>query len=137
MIIHALRLTPHQDLLLELTAFARGHQLSAACILTCVGSLRRATLRFADRTEATVIEGKFEIISLTGAFAEEGGHYHIGLADGEGKAFGGHLLPGCLIYTTAEIVLAELPDLRFLRRPDPATGYDELAIVPNRQGELQ
>ncbi|MEE4135944.1 MAG: PPC domain-containing DNA-binding protein [Desulforhopalus sp.] len=137
MILHALRLTPHQDLLLELAGFARSHKLSAACIVTCVGSLRRATLRFADRAEASVLEGRFEIVSLTGTFAEDGGHYHIGLADGEGRAFGGHLLPGCLIYTTAEIVLAELPELRFLRQPDPATGYDELAIIPNPKGVMR
>ncbi len=136
MIVHALRLTPHQDLLLELEEFARRHQLSAACILTCVGSLRRASLRFADRSEANTLDGRFEIISLTGTFAEDGGHYHIGLADGEGMAMGGHLLPGCLIYTTAEIVLVELPELRFLRQPDPATGYDELAIIPNHKGVL-
>ena len=36
--------------------------------------------------------------------------------------------PGCLVNTTAEIVLAELPDTVFTRERDEATGYEELAI---------
>ena len=44
------------------------------------------------------------------------------------SAFGGHLLPGCVVNTTAEIVLAELPDTVFTRERDEATGYEELAI---------
>ena len=40
----------------------------------------------------------------------------------------GHLRPGCLVNTTAEIVLAELPDTVFTRERDEATGYEELAI---------
>lgn len=44
------------------------------------------------------------------------------------SVFGGHLRPGCLVNTTAEIVLAELPDTVFTRERDEATGYEELAI---------
>ena len=32
--------------------------------------------------------------------------------------------------TTAEIVLAEIPDRVFTRAPDSETGYDELVIAP-------
>ena len=46
------------------------------------------------------------------------------------SAFGGHLLPGCVVNTTAEIVLAEIPDRAFTRQPDSETGYDELVITP-------
>ena len=44
------------------------------------------------------------------------------------SVFGGHLRPGCLVNTTAEIVLAELPDTVFTRERDETTGYEELAI---------
>ena len=37
-------------------------------------------------------------------------------------------MDGSEIYTTAEIVLAELDSLRFLRTFDPQTGYPELDI---------
>lgn len=126
--IHAMRLHPHQDLQRELDNWARDHAIEAACVLTCVGSLRRATLRFADQPDGTTLDGKFEIVSLTGTLSQHGSHYHISLADGDGRCVGGHLLPGCHIYTTAEIVLAVLPRHRFLRLHDPDTGYDELTI---------
>ena len=48
--------------------------------------------------------------------------------EGWNSVFGGHLRPGCLVNTTAEIVLAELPDTVFTRERDEATGYEELAI---------
>jgi predicted DNA-binding protein with PD1-like motif len=45
---------------------------------------------------------------------------------GESEA---HLWDGCLVYTTAEIVLPELPGLLFRREPDPATGFREREIT--------
>ena len=51
------------------------------------------------------------------------------ITDGEGRAFGGHLLPGSSVYTTAEIVLLALPGLVFARQPCAASGYDELVVT--------
>src|SRR5215212_3095114 len=101
----ALRLRPHQDLKRELDAFARIHQLEAACVLTCVGSLRKAVLRLADQPGVVELERKFEIVSLTGTLSQRDAHYHISLSDSEGRTIGGHLWEGCLIYTTTEIVI--------------------------------
>jgi predicted DNA-binding protein with PD1-like motif len=126
----ALRLRPGDDPQAALDAFARTNQLKAACVLTCVGSLRKAVLRFANQEQATTLEGHFEIVSLTGVFSLDGGHYHIAIADGKGRTYGAHLMDGCEIYTTAEIVLASLDDVRFLRTFDPQTGYPELDIQP-------
>ncbi|HMR67897.1 MAG TPA: DNA-binding protein [Anaerolineae bacterium] len=125
---YALRLHPHQDLKVELDTWARTHEIEAACVVTCVGSLRRAVLRFANQDQATELEDKFEIVSLTGTLSKYGSHYHLSLADGQGRTLGAHLLEGCLIYTTAEIVLGVLPGLSFLRQVDSATGYEELYI---------
>ena len=127
--IHALRLHPHQDLKVELDKWARAGAVEAACVLTCVGSLRLAVLRYADRSASTMLDGKFEIVSLTGVLSRHGSHYHITISDGDGRCYGGHLLEGCHIYTTAEITLALVPDVRFLRQPDPQTGYDELVVA--------
>ncbi|WP_321392273.1 PPC domain-containing DNA-binding protein [uncultured Desulfuromusa sp.] len=124
----AIRLHPHQDLLVELDAFACARQLNAACILCCVGSLRHATLRYADQKNSTDLEGKFEIVSLTGTLSQHGSHIHISIADGEGQTLGGHLLEGCRIYTTAEIVIGVLPKVNFTREFDPETGFEELSI---------
>jgi predicted DNA-binding protein with PD1-like motif len=124
----ALRLTPQQDLKAELDTFVRHQQIEAACILTCVGSLSQASLRFANQSQATIFQEKFEILSLSGVLSQHGSHYHIALANGTGQTIGGHLLEGCLIYTTAEIVIGVLPNVCFKREYDAATGYRELAI---------
>ena len=130
----ALRLRPHQDLRKELEAFAHSRNLRAAFILTCVGSLRHAALRLANKDETTHFDDKFEILSLVGTLSPDGPHLHIALADGAGRTIGGHLMDGNLIYTTAEIVIGELDGLRFSRPIDPETTYDELQIdeAPSR-----
>lgn len=130
---YALRLRPHQDLRLELEAFAKTHNLQAGVILTCVGSLRHAALRLADQPGTTEYEGKFEILALVGTLSPDGPHLHIALADGTGRTIGGHLQPGNLIYTTAEIVIGELTNKVFSRPIDPETTYDELVIVDREQ----
>ncbi|MBW4651540.1 MAG: DNA-binding protein [Kaiparowitsia implicata GSE-PSE-MK54-09C] len=127
----ALRLHPQQDLKRELDAFAQRQQLSAACILTCVGSLTQARLRFANQTHPTVQTGHFEIVSLTGVMSIHGSHYHMAIADAAGCIRGGHVMAGCLIYTTAEIVVGVLPQLQFGRSLDPVSGYRELHIEPH------
>lgn len=130
-LVHVLRLAPGEDLAGALDAYARAHQLEAAVILTCVGSLSTASLRFADRPETTQIEGKWEIVSLVGTLSASGGsHLHLAIADGQGATRGGHLMPGSKIYTTAEIALAELSALRFTREIDPTYGYHELVARP-------
>lgn len=126
----ALRLHPGEDPKRALDAFARDHNLEAACVLTCVGSLRKAVLRYADQEEAVTLDGRFEIVSLTGVLSRHGGHYHISISDGQGRTYGAHLMDGSEVYTTAEIVLAGLDGLRFLRTFDPETGYEELDIRP-------
>lgn len=124
----ALRLRPGDDPKAALDDFARVHQLQAACVLTCVGSLTRAVLRFANQEESVTLEGHFEIVSLTGVFSRDGGHYHIAISDDEGRTYGAHLMDGSAVYTTAEIVLANLENVRFSRTFDPQTGYPELDL---------
>lgn len=128
----ALRLTPQQDLKIELDAYVQQQNLEAACILTCVGSLIQVTLRQANQSAATVHSGHFEIVSLTGVMSKHGSHYHLAVADSTGQTRGGHLLKGCLIYTTAELIVGLMPQLSFRREPDATTGFRELSIQPVR-----
>jgi predicted DNA-binding protein with PD1-like motif len=124
----ALRLNPQQDLKVELEAFAKKYAIEAACMVTCVGSLTHAVLRLANQSDGTVYEGRFEIISLAGTLSRHGIHCHMAIADSTGCTFGGHLLKGCLIFTTAELIIGILPNLRFMREFDETTGYPELKI---------
>jgi hypothetical protein len=129
--IFPIRLHPGDDLRQSLVSFTQQNKLQAGLILTCVGSLRRAALRLANQSGTTILEGHFEIVSLVGTLGPDGPHVHISISDSNGVTTGGHLQDGCLIYTTAEIVLGELEDWVFKRPIDPETTYDEL--VPQKK----
>lgn len=127
---YALRLRPGNDLRQQLTAFVQAQHMAAGAVLTCVGSLTVATLRLANQDGPTEYRGHFEIVSLVGTLSTNGSHLHLSVSDSTGRTIGGHLLDGCRVYTTAEIVLGELPALDFRRETDPAFGYKELAVYP-------
>ncbi len=128
---YALRLRPGDDLRQQLTAFVAAHRIEAGAVLTCVGSLTDVSLRLANQETATRYHGHFEIVSLVGTLsASGGGHLHLSVSDSTGRTLGGHLLEGCRVYTTAEIVLAALPGLVFTRETDPTFGYRELVVRP-------
>ena len=127
---YALRLKPGDDLRQQLTAFAQQNHILAGTMITCVGSLTVATLRLANQEGPSVYKGHFEIVSLVGTLSTNGSHLHIAVSDSTGRTIGGHLLDGCRVYTTAEIVLGELPQLEFRREPDATFGYQELVVRP-------
>ncbi|MEM1310933.1 MAG: PPC domain-containing DNA-binding protein [Cyanobacteria bacterium P01_H01_bin.153] len=129
---YCLKLSPADDLKLSLRSFVESSAIAAGCILTTVGSLQQVSLRFAGQDSATVLTGRFEIVSLVGTLSLEGLHLHMAIADGQGQTLGGHVMPGCLIYTTAEIVVGIMSGLSFQRRWDNRTGYRELAIADER-----
>ncbi len=125
-----LRLQPGVDLRQALEAWIVEQQEQAACLISAVGSLSVAQLRFAGAAEATGIHGELEILSLSGTLSPDGAHLHIAVADSSGSVIGGHLCMGSLVRTTAELVIGLLPEWRFSRELDPATGYPELRITP-------
>lgn len=129
-----LRLAPGDDLRLALEERYRQLMLTqgveAACIVSAVGSLSAAVLRYAGQPQGTAIDGALEIVSLSGTLSADGPHLHAAVADAQGRVLGGHVLAGCTVRTTAEIVLALLPGWSFRRAPDAATGYAELVVTP-------
>ena len=127
---HAMRFVPGTDVLEAVQDFVRANDLKAVAIVTVVGSLTDAVIRYANQPGGTLSQGHLEIVSMVGTVEPTGAHVHISLSDGQGRMFGGHMLPGCLVYTTAEIVLAHLEDFAFTRVPCALSGYDELAIQP-------
>ena len=127
--VFALRLKPNQDLRQSLKIFAQEQNIKAGFILTAIGSLKQANIRFADREISTVLNDKFEILSLNGTLANTGVHLHMAIADRAGKTIGGHLDNGCIIYTTAEIVIGASEEFSFIRTVDQQTGYKELEII--------
>lgn len=131
---YTFRLKPGQDLLEQIDAFCRSENIQAGCVLSAVGSLTRAVLRLANRSEHTTYDGHFEIVAMTGTVSIHGSHLHMAVSDGDGHTTGGHLVPGCRVYTTAEIVLAAFPEVIYRREPCEQSGYDELVVYPSTEG---
>lgn len=126
---HTFRLKPQMDLFDSIEDFVRQHNIEAGCVLSSVGSLTHTTLRLANRDYYNEYEGHFEIVSMTGTVSVHGSHIHIAISDGDGVTIGGHLVGGCKIYTTAEIVLLELDDVVYKRELfENDSGYEELVV---------
>ena len=126
---YTFRLKPGQDLFDSIEAFVAEKKIEAGCVLSSVGSLTHATLRLANRERHNEYEGHFEIVSMTGTVAVSGSHIHVSISDGDGVTIGGHLVPGCKIYTTAEIVLAVFDDVVYTRELlENDSGFEELVV---------
>ena len=125
---YTFRLTPGHDLFDSIEEFVRERNIEAGCVVSAVGSLTHATLRLANREFFTEYDGYFEIVSMTGVVSVYGSHLHISFSDGDGKTIGGHLVSGCKIYTTAEIVILAFENEIYKREFAADSGYDELVV---------
>lgn len=124
------RLEPGQDVYQQIEAIAAERNIEAGCVLCAVGSLTHATLRLANRDQYSDYEGHFEIVSMTGTVSIHGSHLHLSIADENGHTLGGHLAPGCKVYTTLELVLAVFEEVVYVREKCAKSGYEELVVRP-------
>jgi uncharacterized protein len=125
---YTFRLTPGQDLFNAIEMFVKEMDIEAGCVLSGVGSLNQLVLRFANQESNHQEIGHYEIVSITGTVSIHGTHLHLSVANEQGQTSGGHLVPGCTIYTTAEIVIAAFEDVVYKREFAEDSGFDELAV---------
>ena len=123
---HCIRLHRGDDLLLSIRKLAEDRQIPAGVVLSAVGCISQGRVRDASGVSIRDIAEHCEILSLDGTVSAKRCHLHIALSREDLSAIGGHLCPGCIINTTCELVIAELPDLCYDVEEDPETGYDEL-----------
>ncbi len=110
---------------------ARDEKIDAGVVLSMVGSLKVASIRFAMKPEATVLRGPFEIVSVTGTVCSDGPHIHVSVADSDGKVLAGHLGRGSIVNTTVELVILDISsEWKFERVVDPTSGDRELRCTP-------
>ena len=121
------RLKPGDDLRRALEALV-GPAAPSAFVISGIGSLGEARLRFADAASETVLAGPFEIISINGSITPDGAHLHMSVSNSEGRVSGGHVGYGNIVRTTVEAVLVLLPEWSLGREFDAATGFNELFI---------
>ncbi len=127
-----LRLPPGVDLKSELLRHVVERRWSAAMVLSGIGSLAQTRLRLAGQASCLELSGPVEILTLAGTLGADGAHLHAAVADADGRVVGGHVGAGCIIRTTAEVLLLEARGWQFSRQRDPATGFDELVVRRHR-----
>ncbi len=138
-IVATIRLMPADDLKVELLKFAKEQHITSGSIVTAVGSVESIKIRLASasaQSDPEYIErvGKYEIVSLVGTMEyneKDGtayGHFHISIADIQCKVIGGHLMDGCRVYTTVEVVIMQVPNVQNTRVLDSTSGYKELKV---------
>lgn len=125
---YAFRLKPGEDLKEGIEKLAKEKNIRAGWVATCVGSLTDYSIRFANQPGSSNGTGHFEIAGLSGTVSINGSHLHISISDSTGMTIGGHLMPGCKIYTTAEIVLQATEKYEFTREKDGSTPWEELQV---------
>ena len=127
-----LRLSPGMDLREALESALATRLCRAGFVISGIGSLRHARLRLAGSPEPNSLEGDLEILTLAGTISSDGSHLHMSVADPQGRVWGGHVAYGCVVRTTGEVLVLLLPEWSFTRELDPATGFAELVIRPER-----
>lgn len=122
------RLHPGDDLRLALEHVITRQGVEAGFVVAGIGSLRPALIRLAAAQEPLRLDEDVELLSLSGSLCPTGSHLHLCVSLRDGRVLGGHAAYGCVVRTTAEVLLAPLPAWRFCREHDIRTGYEELVI---------
>lgn len=128
MITHCVRIRRGEDLLESIRAVCRAKNIRAGVILSGVGCILRGRIRDASGVTVREIREHCEIVSLNGTVSGQRCHVHIALSREDLSTIGGHLCTGCIVNTTCELVIGELPGICFGVEDDPETGYEELVF---------
>ncbi len=140
------RLPPGRDLLKSLVEQAEAYGISSGIILGGAASLQRVTLRnvrsfpnafpITDENRSyTDFEGPLELLALSGNISTRSDgsthvHAHVVVSDGSANAYGGHLIDGAPVFTTAEVAVAEVTGVCMKRVHDQHTKALELYPEP-------
>lgn len=129
MALHSVRLHRGEDLLRSIKELASQQQIKAGVVLSAVGCVEQAMLRDASGVTIREVKEHCEIVSLNGTVSATRCHLHLALSKEDLSTIGGHMKEGCIINTTCELVIAELPGQKIGVEFDEETGYDELIFL--------
>lgn len=123
------RLHRGADLCDSIKSFAKENHIKAGYVACCVGCVSRARVRDASGVNIRELNEEFEIVSVTGTVSEKRCHMHIALSREDLSTVGGHMVSGCIVNTTAEVVINEIDGVEIGVEEDKETGYDELVVL--------
>lgn len=125
---HVIKLMPGDDFILQLDMYCKKYEIEAAYVATVVGSLQKVSFRKGYNQVLFVMDGPFEVVSCVGTLSRNGMHIHLSVSDNDFKVFGGHILKGCTVQSTLEIVIIELENHQLSRTKGELTDFKELRI---------
>ena len=129
MVCHCIRLKRGEDLVESIRQVCKEKNIAAGVVLSGVGCILKGRIRDASGVTIREIGDHCEIVSLNGTVSAQRCHVHIALSKEDLSTIGGHLCTGCIVNTTCELVIGELPGITFGVEEDPETGYDELIFA--------
>jgi len=125
-VYHCIRLKRGEDLLDSVKEICRIRNIRAGVVLSAVGCISSGNVRDASGIHIRQITEHCEIVSLNGTVSAERCHLHIALSKEDLSTIGGHLCKGCIVNTTCELIIGELPNISYDSEEDAQTGYREL-----------
>jgi predicted DNA-binding protein with PD1-like motif len=128
------KMEPGEDVLGAIEDVARKHGVQSGQ-LSLIGAISQAKLGYYHRESAKyrdfTVDEDVEVVSCIGDISTHEGnlvvHAHMIVADEKGKCWGGHLLPGCTVSVTIELVIIET-EIELIRKRDDMTGLNLLHI---------
>jgi uncharacterized protein len=123
------RLAKGDDLLAALEGLAQEHGITLGEV-TAIGAVSQARIGYYNQAERQYyfldLARPLEILSLIGNISVKDGkpmvHAHVTLGDNEGRAFGGHLAPGTLVFACEFAILEHQSATTLVRQMDEPTG---------------
>lgn len=123
------RLAKGEDLVAALENCAREHGITLGEV-QAIGAVSQARVGYYNQAERTYyfldLARPLEILSLTGNISVKDGksvvHAHVTLSDGEGRAFGGHLAEGTLVFACEFTIQEYQSGKALVRQMDDPTG---------------
>lgn len=138
---YLIRMVPDDDIIRKTQEFCAEKRIRHALIHSGVGSAKELVVRDPKAGAKIPVEphkvseinlpGPYEILSLEGnAFPLKEKlivHLHIILGSEDGSVYGGHLMQA-KVWTTLELVLAEIKNIRSRREKSTTTGLNEIVV---------
>ena len=128
-----IRLEPGEDILKSIEKIVAENKLQSGH-LSLIGAVSKVHLGYFDLHEKVykdfTIDEDLEIVSCVGNVSrlkeDYVVHAHVVASDVEGRCYAGHLMEGCVVSVTIEIVITEFPEMS--RARDEVTGLNLLDL---------
>ena len=126
------------DVLECLEKLVKEENIRAGAIITGIATLTKMRVRSLDsipkdfpkvqpKENIFEVEGPLEVLNMSGIIfvrdKDVAVHPHITACDADGKMYGGHLMPGSIVYMTCELVVGEFAGLTMGSKFDTRVGH--------------